>query len=281
MALPFVEPSNPVKLALRRALGRIACVLLPGKARALSAGEGPASFGLVDRLMLAALRQRAEREGTLEEFTARQQRRFWSSGAAADFHSTQEQYFEEWFLGHNRALLEELEKAVAEGSYGTLCEIGCGTGLALVELRRRLPGINRFVGIDLSEEQIRRNRTRFADDRLEWVAGDALAWILAGGGPGWVFLSNNGVLEYFTRDDVQKLFGHLASRLRPTLISLCEPVGMEHDLDGDSGSSPYGTERSFSHNYPHLLREAGFDVLYESEIRRSGHRLLRILARAG
>lgn len=281
MALPFVEPGNPVKRAVRRALGRLGCFLKPATARALAAGEGPADFGLVDRLMLAALLQRAEREGSLEAFTARQQRRFWSSGAAADFHATQEQYFEEWFLGHNRELLGELEKAVAAGGFGALCEIGCGTGLALAELRDRLPGIQRFVGIDLSPEQIRRNQSRFTDPRVEWVAGDALAWIVDGARPGWVFLSNNGVLEYFTRGAVQELFAHLASRLRPALLSLCEPVGMEHDLGRDSGSSPYGTEHSFSHNYPHLLREAGFELLYESEVRREGHRLLRILARAG
>jgi hypothetical protein len=88
------------------------------------------------------------------------------------------------------------------------------------------------------------------------------------------------VLEYFTQAEVRQLFTHIARRLGPALVSLCEPVGLDHDLDRDVASSPYGTEHSFSHNYLHLLREAGFQVLYSSDFRRGQHRLLRILARA-
>ena len=279
VALPLVEPSNPLKLALRRAIGQLACALNPAAARVLAAGNGPDPLSDLDRLMLSALRQRAARNGSLEAFTASQQRSFWSSAAAADFHATQEQYFEEWFLGHNLVLLTELERALTGGEFRTLCEIGCGTGNALDYLRRRLTGVEQFIGIDLSPEQIRRNEARFAAPDLSWVADDALQWVVANARPGWVFLSNNGVLEYFTQAAVQQLFTHIAARLGPALISLCEPVGLDHDLERDVDSSTYGTEHSFSHNYPHLLREAGFRLIYSSELRRGQHRLLRVIAR--
>jgi hypothetical protein len=42
----------------------------------------------------------------------------------------------------------------------------------------------------------------------------------------------------------------------------------------------YGGENSFSHNYPHLLAEAGFEILHRSEYRSGSHRLLRLVARA-
>ena len=281
VALPLVEPANPVRLALRRVVGRIACALMPATARSLAAGDGPDPLRTVDRLMLSALRQQAARNGTLEAFTHLQQNRFWSSAAAADFHATQEQYFDEWFLGHNLDLLTELERALDGGSYSTLCELGCGSGKALDALSRRLPGMKNFIGIDLSPEQVRRNTLRFNDPRIRWVADDATRWIALNARPGWVFVSNNGVLEYVPLASVRQLFAQIAGRFAPALISLCEPVGISHDLEHDLMSMPYGSEHSFSHNYPHLLREAGFRLLHNSEIRRGNHRLLRIIAHAG
>ncbi len=278
VALPLVEPANPVRLAFRRAIGRLACVLRPAAARSLAAGNGPDSLGLLDRLMLCALRQQAAQNGTLEAFTYVQQQRFWSSAAAADFHATQEQYFDDWFLGHNVVVLTELERALADGAYATLCELGCGSGKALDYLSRRLTRIEKFYGIDLSPEQIRRNVVRFTDPRIAWVAADATRWIAANARPGWVFFSNNGVLEYLPLASVRQLFAHIAGSLGPALISLCEPVGMSHDLERDLLSMPYGSEHSFSHNYPHLLREAGFRLLHNSEIQHGNHRLLRIVA---
>lgn len=279
--MPLVEPANRVRLALRRAVGRLACALRPAVARSLAAGKGPDPLRTLDRLMLSALRQRAERNGSLEAFTHVQQHRFWSSTGAADFHATQEQYFDEWFLGHNLVLLTELERALDEGSYSTLCELGCGSGKALDYLSSRLTCIEKFIGIDLSPEQIRRNSERFTDPDIAWVADDATRWIAAHARPGWVFLSNNGVLEYLPLASVRRLFAHIAGRLGPALVSLCEPVGIAHDLERELFSMPYGSEHSFSHNYPHLLREAGFRLLHNSAIRHGNHRLLRIIAQVG
>lgn len=277
---PLAQPTNPVKLAVKRLIGYGLLALRPAAARAMDAGEGPAEIGRIESIMMAALMHRAERRGELEEFIHRQQRRFWSSSEIADFHAAHERYFEDMFLGENLVSLLELEKALAAGSYSSFCEIGSGHGRVVYFLSKRLATLRRFVGIDLSAEQQRRNRERYPEAPIEWVTGDALAWIKANGGPGWVFLTHNGVLEYFRRDDLRALFGDIAQRMKPAIVSISEPLGLDHDLETEKGSPPYGYERSFSHNYVHLLQEAGFEILHRSEYRDGSHRLLRLVARA-
>lgn len=277
---PLAETSHPLKLAVKRALGYVLIALRPAQARALDAGEGPVEATSIERVMMSALMHRAARRGELEDFIHRQQRRFWSSSEIADFHAAHEKYFEDMFLGENLVSLLELEKALAAGRFSTLCEIGSGHGRVVYFLSRRLETLRRFVGIDLSAEQQRRNHERYPDANIEWVIGDATAWIGRHGGPGWVFLTHNGVLEYFKRDELRALFADIAQRMSPALVSVSEPIGVDHDIDRDVASQPYGYERSFSHNYVHLLQEAGFEILHRSEYRDGGHRLLRLIARA-
>lgn len=278
---PLSQPRNPLRLAAKRLVGYALVRARPSEASALDQGGGPDELGRPHKIMLAALMHRAERRGELEAFIHRQQRRFWQSDAIADFHAVSERYFEDHFLGENVVTLVELEKQLATGRYRQLCEIGCGHGRVSYYLAQRLAGrLDSFVALDLSAEQIRRNRIRYQGSPVEWVAGEAESWVTANAGPGSIFLTHNGVLEYFRRDDLRRLFAHMASRCSPTLVSFSEPVGVEHDLDSDTGSPPYGVESSFSHNYPHLLAEAGFEMLHRSEYRSGRHRLLRLVARA-
>ena len=276
---PLVQPTNPLRLAIKRSLGYLLLALRPTVARAMDAGEGPAEVGRTDSMMMAALMHRAEKAGELEEFIHRQQRRFWSSAEIADFHAAHERYFEDMFLGENLVSLLELEKALAAGGFSSLCEIGCGHGRVVYFLSKRLAGLKHFTGIDLSAEQVRRNRERYPDAAIDWVSGDALAWIKAHGAPGCVFLTHNGVFEYFRRDDLRELFRDIATRMKPAIFSLSEPLGLDHDLETETGSPPYGYERSFSHNYVFLLQEAGFEILHRSEYVSGNHRLLRLVAR--
>lgn len=278
---PLAQPTHPLRLAAKRAAGYLLAALRPAEAAALDAGDGPDELQRADKIMLAALMHRAERRGELEAFIHRQQRRFWKSNAIADFHAVSERYFEDHFLGEHVCTLLELEKQLASGQYQQFLEIGCGHGRVSYYLAKRLAGkLNRFVALDLSPEQIRRNRVRYEGSPVEWVAGDAESWVAANAGPGSVFLTHNGVLEYFRRDDLRRMFALMAARCSPTLVSFSEPLGLDHDLDADPGSSTYGGENSFSHNYPHLLAEAGFEILHRSEYRSGSHRLLRLVARA-
>jgi trans-aconitate methyltransferase len=265
-------------LRLKRALGALLCVLRPDAAAALRRGEGLWDLSLPQRAMLSALAHEAEQRGDLEPFVHRQLQQFWSSDGAADFHDDHQRHFEDHFLGEGLASLLAVERRIADGRFGTVCEIGCGHGRVIHYLSRRLTGARQFIGIDLSAEQVRRNAQRFPADNLRWIAGDAARWITSNGAPGWVFLTHNGVLEYFCRDDLQRLFGAISRRMRPAVISLHEPLALHHDLCRDLASRSFGQERSFSHNYLNLLSQAGFEIEHRSEHLTVSQRHVRIVA---
>ena len=51
----------------------------------------------------------------------------------------------------------------------------------------------------------------------------------------------------------------------PVALALVEPLYNDYDLDAESASRSSGQEHSFSHNYPRLLQEAGFELVFRSE----------------
>ncbi|MBC8217135.1 MAG: hypothetical protein H8E73_01605, partial [Planctomycetes bacterium] len=90
----------------------------------------------------------------------------------------------------------------------------------------------------------------------------------------------NGVLEYLPPESVDRYFALIAG-LKPAAVVLIEPIGLNHDLDTQPESWPYGQEFSLSHNYPHRLRQAGFEIKYQHEVNVYGVRVILILAATG
>lgn len=277
VALPLVQPDQGWKRRAKAALGGVACHFMHQRAVDLTRCRGDGYYGFVDRLMLSALLERAERKGTLEQFTHRQQQHFWATPAAAAYHADVEFRFRELFLGENASFVDELDTLIAQRQPAAICEIGCGSGQVIDHLARKHPNVARCVGIDLSATQIARNAERFDAPSLEWVAGDAVRWLDRHATSNWAVISNNGVFEYFLRSDLERLFASIAQR-RPSILALLEPMDPDHDLDRDPESRPYGSERSFSHNYLALLRGAGFRIVHRSELVQHPHRLVRLIA---
>ncbi len=67
------------------------------------------------------------------------------------------------------------------------------------------------------------------------------------------------------QDDLKQLFRHLAEQRKPAAVVMIETIGSDHDLETEKDSLIYGREMSFSHNYPHLLQHAGFEIIHQSE----------------
>ncbi len=204
-----------------------------------------------------------------------------------DFHDQWHDRFERLFLAQDSVVIDALEGIIAPSDddhrFQTLYEIGCGGGEVLNHLSDRLPSLRRLVGIDLSQEQIQRNRARFEKKTpLSFHAADAARWIPDHAAPGGVFLTNGGVLEYFLKEEIQGILAHISQHLRPAAVVIIETIGVDHHLDAEVDSYVYGREMAFSHNYPHLMREQGFEIRHLSE--RAGESLdgggrwLRLLA---
>jgi len=208
-------------------------------------------------------------------------RNFWAGDYAKAYHDQNRHQFQEMFLDDFLGVVDELETVLEQNrSITTICEIGTGSGQLLDYLSNRLPTIKRFIGIDLSDATIRDNRERYPNDSIDWIAADAIEWIEQNAGPAWVFVSHRGVMEYFTQSQVESLFRFIAEKKSPAVLLVIEPVGLDHDLENQFESQPYGIEYSLSHNYPHLLRSAGFEVRHLKSKEYFSYELHAYLAKA-
>ena len=120
--------------------------------------------------------------------------------------------------------------------------------------------MKKLIGIDLSEEQVSINNKKFQDNsRMEFVASDGIVWIMKYAKNNTVFVTYGGVLEYFTERRLADFLSYLRV-LEKIIFVAIEPVGIDHDFDVNPNTQLYGIERSFSHNYPKLFKDAGFDI---------------------
>ncbi|MGK2865448.1 MAG: methyltransferase domain-containing protein [Mycobacterium sp.] len=275
---PIGLPAHGWRKAVKVGLGRTLLTLRPRHGRLLLEHGDPATFSLIDRLILAGWTSRAT-PADWPALSALHQR-FWAGPGGARFSSDPgiADRFEQWFLREHARPLEFLQRELSTHDCPALCEIGSGNGLALEHLSRELPQIGRFVGVDINAEATRTNARRWQhDDRLGFVAADAVSWIDANAGTDWAYFSNAGVLEYLPEDKVAELYRITAQRGGWWLIT--EPIYAGYDLASETRSRPNGAEFSFCHNHPHLLAEAGWDIAGQYETEVSGMRFLTICAR--
>jgi SAM-dependent methyltransferase len=277
---PMAAAAQPgFKGRLKQQIGGLLATLMTQRAARLAQGQVAGDLSLTDRLVIAALVRRHERQGTLDQLNGLHDW-LWSSRQALAFHEQAQARFQSWWLDTHSAIVAPLldEIAAAPGRYRRLCEIGCGSGLVLNDLAQRLPQMEQLIGLDLSAEQIARNRERYASvSRMSFDSGDAAAWLQTNAQPGWIYFSNAGVLEYFPEARLRGLLRQTANRA-PAMFAIVEPVDHGHDLEQQLASKNYGAERSWSHNYPHLFRDCGYTLRWQREIEFGGMRWMMLIA---
>ncbi len=257
---------------LTSTVGNALVVLRPGKARQLSENRialihrNKNNLTLSERLMRAALMNKLDK---IQDFNiiAEQNRDFWIHNKATELFSELEDTFKTDFLPHCTFIFDLLKKELSNQpeKFDTLVEIGTGNGDVLNYLSSKFPEIDRFIGIDLSQEQISLNGDRYGvNKKLEFVAADALDWVKEHGQGNTIFVTSRGVLEYFLEPRLQELFNDIHS-LGKTIFIAIEPNGADHNFEINPNSQLYGHEPSFSHNYPKLFKNAGFDVWHFSQ----------------
>lgn len=220
---------------------------------------------LKERLMRRAMLKKTEKNGnhdTLAEF----HHNYWTN-KGHDFFAANKAKQEHLFLPDCTFIFDILEEQLAKEShtFKTLVEIGTGDGNVLKYLAGRFPQIERFVGIDLSPVQTKINTDTYKKNpKLEFVAADGFDWVKKHGEDHMIFVTFMGVLEYFTEDRLQDFFNEL-NELGKTMVIAIEPNGIEHDFAVNPNSQTYGSERSFSHNYPKLFKNSSFELWHISK----------------
>lgn len=267
-----------VQRKAKQLLGRILAMLRPDIVRKIEAGGIDAYLShfressLAERLILESVLARREARGETVKL-AQSHAAYWSSSTALEFHGRSGQRFETGFLGPHYPLVEAFKEVLDGAPYHTLCEIGCGSGDAINYFAKHRPELRSLIGLDLSPEQVRRNRQRYADPRLQFVAADATVWVSENIRSGMAFLTYGGVLEYFPEPALEKMLRVIAAH-PPACFAIVEPIAPDFDLESEAHSRLFGGEMSFSHNYPLAFARAGFRVRWQGEVPRARYLML-------
>lgn len=259
-----------MKKNIKEFIGAILVMLQPKKAEILI--QKGISFNvknelkLSDRLMRTALLKNVEKKKDFNVL-AEYHENFWKETGSKYF-SDKENVLQDFFLPKCIPVFEKLQNLLKDTTqnFHTIVEIGTGTGDVLNYLSTELPQIGRFVGIDLSVEQIDFNKKKYEqNNKMEFVATDGLIWAKENGTSNMIFFTSGGVLEYFTEQRLQQLFSYL-NQLGPIIFIAIEPIGKNIDFNKNPSSQPYGIERSFSHDYVRLFQNAGFNLWHQSKV---------------
>lgn len=215
-------------------------------------------------------KEEQENSGELEQL----HKNFWSST---------ESYFTDYgsrtegtYIPANKDLIQELTPFLIDNNIQTVCEFGTGDGSWLNYLSQQWEFINEFIGIDISESQIEKNKKTY--NHLTFITADLLDWVKINAKQNTFYHTNGGVLEYLSEDSVKHCIDILKNQGKNSVLLFIEPIYGEYDIERDTKSMVIGYEHSYTHNYVHLLKIAGVDVLHYEEKEMMGHRLLVTLA---
>ena len=209
-------------------------------------------------------------------------RNFWENEKCVEYHQGFRDFVAEAFRDKYSFVLDEMQAIVnANPDFTTLVEIGCGGGSVLDYVAQNLDGIDRFVGVDLSPDIIEENKLKYPADNIEWVADNAQTWIEQNGQANWIYFSFRGVLEYFTEQDLNRMYADVAERMSPAIFATMEPMALDHSIENDHHSSPYGTEYTWSHNYPRYYEQNGYTLRHRSVQEYDDHKICAIVATVG
>ncbi len=250
----------------------------PSLARAVDSGAPVGAAFRKRNLIIHARRERARRRGDPEAVKAAQAG-YWKGETADLFYDRYTARFRDWFLGPHQVIVDRLVDLDREMAFANLVEIGCGDGRVLAHCAERLPGLERATGLDINPTIIARNRETYAGNpKLHFVDTEAGAWLSRNCPDGTVLMTYGGVMEYFTEADLSAMLTRIA-RLKRGAVAFVEPLAPGHDLSTRKDSFIFGGENSFSHNYPHLIRQAGLLPVFEQEMELGLVRWMLILAR--
>jgi SAM-dependent methyltransferase len=264
-------------LKLKALLGIIALRAFPERARRIENTIVEAPYGLLDRLIRSGLLRSVPEQDRLVDL----HNRYWAGAEGTRFSESRGERFKDWFLTAHLSVVDELQKLIDSDTkkYAFFYEIGCGDGQVTHYMSKRLASVKHFTGLDINPDVVAANNRKYRHGTLDFVSANAIEWISRNAQPGSIFLSNGGVLEYFSESQICCLLQKITRDCKPAAFALIEPVADDYDLEKETASRPFGREWSFSHNHRKLLESNGFTIEYQRETRTGGVRWMLLLAR--
>lgn len=257
----------PASRRLKAFAGSLLARLRPGLSAAVDEKPFDPRWGISGKLIrnshLANALHQGDHEKLRRYFTD-----YWSSTISVEFFEGFSHRFEDLFLRHHAIIADRIVEALPRLGQNPvrLVEAGSGDGKVLEWFAEKISGIDSLHGVDLNDREVRKCRERHRDSsRLFFHAGDLLDWLRSHPSPGTVLVTNGGVFEYLLESELRSLFTELRGLCAPSLVAITESVGDDHDFGSESSSIPYGHELAFSHNYPAILRDAGFSITWQRD----------------
>jgi len=256
-----------MKNEIKKIFGTFLITLFPKKAarlekRGLTIPDP--KFNIIERQMRFAILNKAETKNNYDKLS-KIHKEYWINKGTDVF--AWNNSFVTNFLPNCAFLLDILKDKFFqnEPQFDTLVEIGVGNGDVLHYLESNFPKINKFIGIDLSLEQIKINKDKYKEHaKLEFVQADVSEWIKKEGRKNTIFMTANGVFEYFTETQLRELI-EFSSSLGGVLFVVIEPTVIAQNFVENPNSIVYGIEKSFSHNYAKIFQDYGFTIHHHSK----------------
>jgi hypothetical protein len=270
MALPgHLDKRLPWQEAVQRWLGHLCFPLLPAGylAKVIAdyyVDQEPRSF--LKRAVRQELAWRYYRSSEGEKRHTNR-RHFWGATTGVHWHEGRRLRYQDTglfhkeYLGSRRCLLEHLAWLLDHfPCIRHLCEIGTGNGLLVEYLARRLDQIERFHGIDLSAEQIARNRAACVGSKVEFLHVEATAYLRQHFRPGTLFVAC-GTFECFTQVELEEFLALAHRSAGRVAISICDAIDVDYDAEAERASRPRGN-LLYNHNYRYLLEKHGYQTRF-------------------
>lgn len=186
-------------------------------------------------------------------------RDFWSKQQQSGWFQATSDRLEQEYVPRYSAFVDRVAERAEALELQRVVEFGTGNGAWLNYLGGRIPAIRDLRGVDIAASQIEQNRRQYP--HLDFVCQDMLAWVKADSASHTLFHTNSGVFEYLCERSLRELLRTIHEHNPRSLLFLIEPIHRDFDPDTERRSRPVGVEMTYSHNYPLLLRETGFELL--------------------
>lgn len=255
-----------MKERIKNIIGNMLIALFPKKAATLEK-KGltiiDPKFNIIERQMRNAILKKATSSNNFDKLS-KIHNDYWINQGLDVF--SWNNSFEDNFLPNCTFLVDLVKEKIKENDmqFDTFVEIGTGNGDVLHYLESNFPKINKFFGIDLSTKQIKINQEKYKEhSKLEFVNADVLEWVKKEGCTNTIFMTSNGVFEYFTENQLREFIKY-ASSLGRVLFVVIEPTVIDQNFELNPHSTIYGYEKSFSHNYARIFDDYGLTIYHHS-----------------
>jgi len=148
----------------------------------------------------------------------------------SDFFTARIDGYEEHMLSGGREAYEKMAQLVPNGTKHIL-DLGCGTGLELDEILKRLPDVS-VVGIDLTQAMLDRLRQKHPDKHIEVICGDYFR--VDFGKDAFDAAVSYESLHHFSREDKVGLYTRIRQALRASGVYIeCDYMVTEQSVEDE------------------------------------------------